>query len=275
MRCEPPLKWAGGKRWQVPWLRRVWTPHRRLVEPFCGGLAVALGLEPERALLNDANPHVINFYQHVARGFTYDLDLDAALYYEHRDWFNTLVREGLGHTEMAAQLFYYLNRVGFNGLCRFSKDGTFNVPVGTARSVPTLDVAGLQRVLAPWTFTNGDFEEVTTEPDDFLYIDPPYDAGFTAYTSGPFTWADQERVAMLYASHPGPVVLCNRATDRILSLYQKLGYHLITSPAPRRVGGDHAPVLEVIATNFPVEAGGMMDLPEGATEWTPDTCPRL
>ena len=45
----PPLKWAGGKRWQVPQLRAYWEghAHRRLVEPFCGGLAVALGLANE------------------------------------------------------------------------------------------------------------------------------------------------------------------------------------------------------------------------------------
>src|SRR5581483_7002706 len=61
---RPPLKWAGGKRWQVPHLKPLWESHshRRLVEPFCGGLAVTLGLMPERALLNDANPHLINFY---------------------------------------------------------------------------------------------------------------------------------------------------------------------------------------------------------------------
>ncbi|HEY6232554.1 MAG TPA: hypothetical protein VIW64_14925, partial [Pyrinomonadaceae bacterium] len=36
----PPLKWAGGKRWQLKYLRKFWKPHsqRRLVEPFCGGL---------------------------------------------------------------------------------------------------------------------------------------------------------------------------------------------------------------------------------------------
>ena len=64
---RPPLKWAGGKRWQLPHLRPLWEPHsrRRLVEPFCGGLAVALGLKPERALLNDANPHLINFYRWI------------------------------------------------------------------------------------------------------------------------------------------------------------------------------------------------------------------
>jgi hypothetical protein len=44
--ARPPLKWAGGKRWQLPALRPIWAHHaaRRLVEPFCGGLAVALGL---------------------------------------------------------------------------------------------------------------------------------------------------------------------------------------------------------------------------------------
>ncbi len=68
LRCagvlSPPLKWAGGKRWLVPWLRQWWQgqEQRRLVEPFCGGIAIALGLEPERALLNDINSHAINFY---------------------------------------------------------------------------------------------------------------------------------------------------------------------------------------------------------------------
>jgi hypothetical protein len=42
---KPPLKWAGGKRWQLRFLTPLWAPHaeRRLVEPFCGGMAVALG----------------------------------------------------------------------------------------------------------------------------------------------------------------------------------------------------------------------------------------
>ena len=57
---SPPLKWAGGKRWQLPKLIDYWTreSHRRLVEPFCGGLAVTLGLMLLRALLNDINPHL-------------------------------------------------------------------------------------------------------------------------------------------------------------------------------------------------------------------------
>jgi DNA adenine methylase len=60
VRLAPPLKWAGGKRWQIPHLQPMWDSHshRRLVEPFGGGLAVTLGLMPHRALLNDVNPHL-------------------------------------------------------------------------------------------------------------------------------------------------------------------------------------------------------------------------
>src|SRR5579862_3037655 len=97
---RPPLKWAGGKRWQVPHLQSIWEPHagRRMVEPFCGGLAVTLGLMPARALLNDANPHLINFYRWLQRGLQTDLPMsnDEALFYEHRERFNALLSDGNG-----------------------------------------------------------------------------------------------------------------------------------------------------------------------------------
>src|SRR5262245_9168277 len=68
-RIRPPLKWAGGKRWQLPHLRPIWEAHapRRLVEPFCGALSVTLGLMPRHALLNDVNPHVVNFFRWLQR----------------------------------------------------------------------------------------------------------------------------------------------------------------------------------------------------------------
>src|ERR1051325_7427846 len=67
---KPMLKWAGGKRWLLPHLMLLWNAHaeKRLVEPFAGGLAVALGLRPTSALINDINPHLINFYRWVKIG---------------------------------------------------------------------------------------------------------------------------------------------------------------------------------------------------------------
>jgi hypothetical protein len=91
---RPPLKWAGGKRWLVPTLREMWAGNekRRLVEPFCGGLAVVLGLVPERALLNDINPHAINFYAQLKLGLNikWEMEYDPDRYYEYRTEFNNL-----------------------------------------------------------------------------------------------------------------------------------------------------------------------------------------
>jgi DNA adenine methylase len=251
----PPLKWAGGKRWQVPLLRPLWEPHRRrrLVEPFCGGLAVALGLQPERALLNDRNPHLINFYRRLQRGLTITIPMrnERAAYYRHRDRFNALIDAGAADTAEAAALFYYLNRTGYNGLCRFNRRGRFNVPFGRyARIRYTRDFTAYAGALAGWTFRHGDLAAVPVEPDDFIYADPPYDVQFTAYAAGRFDWDDQERTAALLARHPGPVVLVNQATPRIMQLYRLLGFKVHTVQAPRRISctGDRRPAREVVAT---------------------------
>jgi DNA adenine methylase len=252
---RPPLKWAGGKRWQVPHLQPLWEPHakRRLVEPFCGGLAVALGLMPERALLNDANPHLINFYRWLQRGLRIDLSMpnQEKAFYRHRVRFNALLAAGKGDTAEAASLFYYLNRTGYNGLCRFNSRGGFNVPFGRhARIGYVSDFSDYQDAFAGWTFTVGEVQAVAVERGDFVYADPPYDVEFTHYSQGGFSWEDQERTAVWLAKHHGPVVLVNQATERVERLYRKLGYSIRFLEAPRRISctGDRTPAREVIGT---------------------------
>ena len=156
---RPPLKWAGGKRWQVPHLRPIWKPYakRRLVEPFCGGLAVTLGLLPDRALLNDANPHLVNFYRWLQKGLRADLPMEnhEHLFYQHRDRFNALLASGNANSREAAALFYYLNRTGFNGLCRFNRQGEFNVPFGRyVRIGYVRDFSAYRQPFEDWTFTS-------------------------------------------------------------------------------------------------------------------------
>jgi DNA adenine methylase len=252
---KPPLKWAGGKRWQVPRLQRLWRghAHRRLVEPFCGGLAVALGLMPQRALLNDINPHLINFYDWLRRGLRIDIRLvyDSSVFYSYRSRFNAMLREGGANTREAAALFYYLNRTGYNGLCRFNSSGAFNVPFGKYTRVRFADdLDQYQSVLSSWTFSAGDFEQLPLAPDDFVYADPPFDVEFRKYAKEGFEWADQERTAAWLAAHRGPVVLVNQATPRIQELYGDLGFTLEFVSAPRRINstGDRTPAREVVAT---------------------------
>ena len=252
---RPPLKWAGGKRWLVPHVRKLWHrhDHRRLVEPFCGGLAVALGLVPDRALLNDLNPHVVNFYRHVRRGLVISLPMENArdAYYAYRQLFNALLAAGRGHTAAAASLFYYLNRTGYNGLCRFNSRGEFNVPFGRfARIAYVRDFSAYRPVFSRWEFSSVDFEALRLKAGDFVYADPPYDVPFTQYARARFTWDDQVRAAEWLARHEGPVVLSNQATPRVVALYRRLGYDVQFLAAPRRISctGDRTPAREVLAT---------------------------
>lgn len=236
-------------------LRLLWTgdTQRRLVEPFCGGLAVTLGLQPRQALLNDLNPHVINLYRWLKRGLPRPAGMvnDSERYYQARARFNELLCNGGARTAEAAGLFYYLNRTGYNGLCRFNRRGLFNVPFGRYRAVPyDHDFTGYRPVFARWRFTSMDFEALPLDPSDFVYADPPYDVPFTQYSATKFTWAEQQRAAAWLTRHPGPVVLSNQATPRIVALYAELGYTLTFLPAPRRISctGDRTPAREVLAT---------------------------
>ena len=252
---RPPLKWAGGKRWQVPFLAPLWADHahRRLVEPFCGGLAVTTGLMPAAALLNDINPHVINFYRWLKRGLKIALPLknDHDRYYELRERFNTLLAAGKTDTAEAAGLFYYLNRTGYNGLCRFNNSGRFNVPFGRYASNLDYkrDFSEYRAAFAAWDFVCGDFAAMELAQDDFVYADPPYDVEFTRYSKGGFDWSEQERAAEWLAKHKGPVILSNQATPRVEKLYKKLGFKLHFLQAPRRISctGDRTPAPELIA----------------------------
>ena len=176
---------------------------------------------------------------------------DEVLYYTQRTRFNKLLTEGQGDSAEAAALFYYLNRTGYNGLCRFNRAGAFNVPFGRYKRINYIrDFEPYQEQLSDWAFTLKDLEAVELQPADFVYADPPYDVEFTQYARGGFSWDDQQRTALVLSKHNGPVVLVNQATRRVKRLYRKLGYKVEFQKAPRRISctGDRTPALEIIAT---------------------------
>ncbi|MEM0950666.1 MAG: Dam family site-specific DNA-(adenine-N6)-methyltransferase [Cyanobacteria bacterium P01_H01_bin.74] len=266
--ATPPLKWAGGKRWLVSELNSIWQSHlyhhtktakitARLVEPFCGGLAIALGLNPKKAVLNDVNPHLINFYRCLQDKTLIKtkppvLENKSAVYYQNRVLFNQLIADGKQNTPEAAWLFYYLNRTGYNGLCRFNQRGFYNVPFGQYKTIHYKtgdDWEHFVHWFQNWQFTSGDFSDLQLNVTDLIYADPPYDVNFVTYAKEGFTWADQIRLAQWLSKQPCSVVASNQATPRILELYQDLGFHVILLDAPRRIAcnGDRQPAKEIIA----------------------------
>jgi len=223
---KPFLKWAGGKMRLVTRIKTVLPAGRRLVEPFVGSGALFLNVEYPAYLLADANHDLINCYQQLQRGGTTFIDLCASYfvpannqpdaYYTLRARFNTTADA----VEKAA-IFVYLNRHGYNGLCRYNGSGGFNVPFGRyARPYfPRNEMVFFWPKAARCEFVVADFVTTlqATAPGDVVYCDPPYvplsiTANFTSYSADGFPLESQERLAQeaeAAARRGVPVVISN------------------------------------------------------------------
>jgi DNA adenine methylase len=171
-----------------------------------------------------------------------------------------------------AALFIYLNKHGFNGMCRYNSEGEFNIPVGRYKKV-TLDEKRLQQVAAhvqKWTFTHEDFKPVLArlQAGDTCYCDPPYDtdentkhgvSGFTAYTANSFSSEDQVALAdaaRAAADRGATVLVSNHATDSIQALYSERKAQITTLQVNRTIAGQaesRRPATELLALFSPIK----------------------
>lgn len=251
------LKWAGGKRWIVPVLSPILDEFNDLVlvELFAGGAALSFASERKEAILNDKNPHLINFYSQIQRGINIfstgvSFKNDKETFYKNRKDFNDLIKNGKENTPEAAALFYYLNKTAYNGLVRFNNKGFFNTPFGKYKRINyEFDISSYRDMVRNWNFMCKDFSEVDIPTNALIYADPPYDVEFTAYNAGGFDWKDQVRLVEFLCELSNPIVLSNQATERIVKLYKSHGFLVTFKDAPRSISckGNREKVKEVIA----------------------------
>lgn len=64
------VKYRGGKSRELMEFRQyIPDEYERYIEPFLGGDAVFFDLEPERAIINDINEKLMNFYLEVRNNY--------------------------------------------------------------------------------------------------------------------------------------------------------------------------------------------------------------
>lgn len=203
------LKWAGGKYSLVEPIRERLPEGRRLVEPFVGAGSVFLNTDFDEYLLNDINPDLINMYK-ILQQQSEQFIADAQIYFTEE--YNTKetyykIREKFNRTKNPYQrslMFLYMNRHGFNGLCRYNKSGGFNVPFGSYKKpyFPLKELRFFAEKAKKATFICEPYADVYKQlrADDVVYCDPPYaplstTASFTSYASNGFTLDDQALLA--------------------------------------------------------------------------------
>jgi DNA adenine methylase len=166
--------------------------------------------------------------------------LKSALYCHCRALYNERAALGLA-PGLSAALFFFVRENAYASMFRYNQRGELNVPYGgltynrkdLARKIAALRSPQLQHLLARTTIENLDFEEFLRryrpQRDDFLFLDPPYDTEFSAYSGRAFTLDEHARLAR-YLTEPGRCVarflLVIKSTPAILALYQRPGLHI-------------------------------------------------
>jgi len=264
-RVVPFLKWPGRKRWAAARISEIARRNlsRCYYEPFLGGGAVFFCLRPQRAILSDVNPALIDTYAAVKEDPQRVLHHLKGMPVSRDDYSRVRDSRPAGRFSRAAR-FLYLNRTAFGGIYRLNKDGRFNVPFGGERTPNILWEQGLlgvaSQLLHRARIITSDFQPVLdlAGPGDVVYCDPTYTVahennGFVRYNEANFSWADQERLASAAhrARRRGACVLVSNAYHRdVRALYLGTRPRVLTrrslvptNPADRRLVREYLFVL--------------------------------
>ena len=197
---RPFLKWAGGKFRLVNRINKLLPEGNRLIEPFIGSGSVFLNTEFDSYLLGDINPDLIHLYNDLkdedktfidyAKQWFTEKENNKVAYYHWRDQFNSST-----DTREKSALFLYLNRHGYNGLCRYNSSGKLNVPFGRYKKpyFPEDEMFNFAEKSKKASFVCCGFEQLMNRArrNNVVYCDPPYvplsdSANFTNYAKQGF-----------------------------------------------------------------------------------------
>lgn len=231
------LKWAGGKFSLVEDIRRHLPPARKLVEPFVGAGSVFLNTDYDDYLLADINPDLINLYnviKHEPERYIEDARQYFTPEYNQKGAY-LAIREAFNQTQdtyLRSLYFLYMNRHGFNGLCRYNKKGGFNVPFGSYKKpyFPEAEMYHFAEKAKKATFICEGYHQTFSRArkGSVIYCDPPYaplstTANFTSYAGNGFSLDDQAALADVAEKAATerhiPVLISNHDTTLTRRLY--------------------------------------------------------
>lgn len=231
------LKWAGGKYPLLDDIKRHLPQGECLIEPFVGAGSVFLNTDFSRYILADINSDLISLYNIVktrtdeyvqaSRELFMPETNQAEVYYRFREEFNASQ-----DPFRRAVLFLYLNRFGYNGLCRYNLRGEFNVPFGRYKKpyFPEAELYHFAEKAQNAEFHCLSYEECMGRADSnsVVYCDPPYaplsaTANFTAYHTNSFSPKEQAHLAEMaekLVSKQIPVLISNHDTPDTREWYR-------------------------------------------------------
>jgi DNA adenine methylase len=242
--------------------------YRTYFEPFLGGGAVFFHLRPEKAVLSDSNPELVNAFKVVRDnvvGLMRMLDEHLPRRTDEAYFYNVRATDPstLSLVGRAARTVF-LNKTCFNGLYRVNSKGDFNAPWG-GYSNPTLydreNLLAVSDALSGKRIVLADYQTACSRAKigDFVYLDPPYHpldetSNFTSYTKEDFGNQEQRKLAETFRrldKRGALVMLSNSATPLVRSLYE--GFRIEALRAKRAInskGTGRGVIDELLVMNY-------------------------
>ncbi|AAT27831.1 Dam family site-specific DNA-(adenine-N6)-methyltransferase [[Mycoplasma] mobile] len=273
---KPFVKWAGGKTQLLNVLEKeIPKNFNTYFEPFVGGGALFLKLQPLHAVISDSNIDLISTYKSFQSKKNYKKMVHELLKHQnnHNENYYYKIRNLDKELNFDKELKYikaarmiYLNKSCFNGLYRVNSKGFFNVPSGKYKRVNAYDEF-LYKNLNEYflkskvKILNQDYKKVISlaKAGDFVYLDPPYDTldekkNFTTYTKNAFGKNEQKHLAETFKDldkRGVKVMLSNHNTHFINELYKD--YNIKVIHARRSINSSSSgrgKIEEVLITNY-------------------------
>jgi len=229
---------AGGKYGLSDVIAKMLPKGDCLIEPFVGAGSVFLNTNYTHYILSDINQDLINLYQILQKrpdSYIADVRLlftaktnQSESYYQLRKEFNESE-----DSYFRALVFLYMNRHGYNGLCRYNKSGGYNVPFGKYKRpyFPERELDYFAEKAQSATFICEGYRQsfARATAKNVIYCDPPYvplskTASFTSYAGNGFGLDDQADLANaaeeIIAKKKVPVLISNHDTIWTRKIYE-------------------------------------------------------
>ena len=213
---NPMIKYRGGKSKEIAFFKQyIPTKFDTYFEPFFGGGAFFFHVQPQKAVINDINASLMNFYMEMQS--KYDIariqldklqkiyeanqrvymeqkklnpdkrveNKNEALYYELRDMFNHKIHS----LYLDSVIYFFINKTAYSGMIRYNSKGEYNVPFGRYQNFNTkLITIEHHELLKRTLIFVGNYKKIfeMATADDFMFLDPPYDCVFNDYGNSEF-----------------------------------------------------------------------------------------
>ena len=243
------LRYPGGKGKLVGFLSDNLPKIKgKYIEPFVGGGALFLHIQPQEAILSDINKELIDLYRAV-KNYPHKVWESFASFPCGKEAYYTIRDKNVSKKPIyyRAARTLYLNRTCFKGMWRHGSDGNFNVGYGGEDrrwAITHKNIIELSKVLRNATIAQSDFSKTlySATDNDFIFLDPPYKPGareldHSHYINSQFSFEDQVRLSkdlkFLSKSINIKWMMTNSSHPDVVNLYK--GFYL--KKIPKGTGG--------------------------------------